>query len=262
MKHINLGAERNSNEIRVKDFLERREDLMVGFDSIREVKDEPEFKSKWEDLRQQWKRNEATIKYLLTPGEMYNDKYYKRHFEKYRDWEIAIAKYFSEKYAIESVVDFGCGVGSYLEGHVRAGVTKVKGFEYNYLNAKKYIPDLLQPHVESGDVTRPIDSGKFQCSWSVEVAEHILPDGTGQFIDNLVNASFEYILLTAAPPGQAGTGHINLRRKDFWIKAISEKGFKYLEADVEELGNAWKKRGAAWYVVRNLMLFKKEKVRN
>lgn len=236
---------------------EQRDELLNRFDAIRDMKDSPEYKEQWEELRRQWKLNETYIKYLETPESMYDPKYYKRHFEQYRDWEIRLAKFFSERFGIESVIDIGCGVGSYLEGHIRAGVTKIRGLEYNYKSAVDYFPDVIKPHVKYGDATKPFNEGKFDCAWSVEVAEHIMPSGTEQFIDNLVNATDKYIMLTAAPPGQSGTGHINLRPKEFWIEAIQAKGFKYLEDEVKVLQKEWKELGAEWYITKNVMLFEK-----
>jgi hypothetical protein len=234
--------------------------LIAKFDNIRSVKDSPEYKEQWEDLRRQWKTNETYIKYLESPESMYNPKYYKRHFEQYRDWEIRLSKYFSERYGIKSVLDIGCGVGSYLEGHIRAGVTHVRGVEYNYKSAVEYFPDVVYPHISYGDATKKLDftPNTFDCVWSVEVAEHIMPNGTDQFIDNLVGLTDNYILLTAAPPGQSGTGHINLRPKQFWIDAITAKGFNYLEDEVTVLQTEWDKLGAEWYITKNVMLFQKK----
>lgn len=238
----------------------RRDELLEAFNKIRAVKDSPEYKGRWQDLRRQWKLNQTYIIYLESPEMMYDDKYYKRHFDQYRNWEISLARFFSENYKITSVLDIGCGVGSYLEGHIRAGVTRVKGIEYNYKSAISHIPDILAPHISHGDATKKLESlgDKYDCVWSVEVAEHIMPEGTDQFIDNLANLTNNYILLTAAPPGQSGTGHINLREKSFWIEAIKAKGFDYLEEDVEMLVDAWGKMGAEWYITKNVMLFKKK----
>jgi len=238
----------------------KRDELLAAFDKIRSVKDSPEYSEQWEQLRREWSLNKTYITYLESPEEMYDSKYYKRHFEEYRGWEIALAKFFTERYNVKSMLDIGCGVGSYLEGHIRAGVDRISGVEYNYKSAIAHIPSILQPHIRYGDATKPLsDLGdKFDCVWSVEVAEHIMPEGTDQFIENLVNNTNKYILLTAAPPGQRGTGHINLRPKDFWIDAIKAKGFNYLESEVEVLKTEWDKLGAEWYITKNVMLFEKK----
>ena len=73
------------------------------------------------------------------------------------------------------------------------------------------------PFIFYGDVGQPIDCGKFQCAMSIEVAEHIMPDQSENFINNLVNAATDLIVLTAAPPDQPGTYHINCREYSFWI---------------------------------------------
>jgi len=63
--------------------------------------------------------------------------------------------------------------------------------------------------------------------------------------------------LTAAPPGQRGTGHINLRPKDFWIKAVESKGFIFQDQLVDHCIPIWKKFDTPRYILRNLMVFKK-----
>ena len=96
---------------------------------------------------------------------------------------------------------------------------KIKGIELSYDCAKKYIIESISPYIFYGDITKKIYiKNKFDCVLSFEVAEHIDPNKTDNFINNLVNISNKYIIITAAPPGQRGTGHINLKKKIFGLK--------------------------------------------
>lgn len=185
----------------------------------------------------------------------YNNKYYKRHLDKYRDWEVAVGKDISENFNPQSVIDFGCGVGSYLEGVLLSGVQNLKGLEINHDIAKEYTPDNISPYISKGDITSVQDYGEFDIALSVEAAEHINPEGTNYFIENLTNSAQKYIILTAAPVGQRGTGHINCRPKEFWISKIEDNGFLFLETETRDTANRWRKLGCAGYVVRNLMIF-------
>jgi hypothetical protein len=102
----------------------------------------------------------------------------------------------------------------------------------------------------------PIKCGFFDCVLSFETAEHIDPDGTDQFILNLVNATGKHLLFTAAPPGQDGCGHINLHPKEFWIG----KFINHLTYDDEmsaTISKAWRKLGAPNYICDNLIVFKR-----
>jgi len=185
----------------------------------------------------------------------YNHNYYKRHFEEYREWEIAVGKDIVEHFRPTSVIDFGCGVGSYLEGIRYSGVKKIKGLELNYDAAQQFMPKKIAYGISKGDITSVQDYGIFDIAMSVEAAEHINPEGSEAFIENLTNSARKFIFLTAAPPGQRGTGHINCRPKEFWISKIEDNGFLFLETETRDTANRWRRLGCAGYVVRNLMIF-------
>ncbi len=188
----------------------------------------------------------------------YNDKYYNRHFVQYREWEKSIGKHIFETIRPSSIIDLGCGVGSYLEGAFIAGCQDIKGIEISYDMAKKYIIEDISPYIFEADATCDLNiDRKFDCVISFEVAEHIDPKGTEKFIENLTSLSDNYIILTAAPPGQAGTGHINLRDKNFWIESIESKGFLFQDQLVELFWPIWKIFGTERYILKNLMVFKK-----
>jgi SAM-dependent methyltransferase len=188
----------------------------------------------------------------------YDDQYYRRHRDEYHEWEKRLATDFFTRYLVRSVVDFGCGVGSFLDAGFKMGLESVRGYEINLEKASPYIPAYLKPHITSEDVTKPLPAGSFDCSWSVEVGEHIEPSGTIQFIKNLVNSTTRLLLLTCAPPGQPGTNHINLRPKEEWIFRVSELGMCYLAEEVQNTVARWRGLGAPHYILRNLMIFQKE----
>lgn len=234
-----------------------RDQLRARMKELRSMKMKRKHRDEFKNTRDAFNKAKVYIEYLETPEVMYPESYYKMHFDECRSWEFQCAKHFSEKYKVNSVLDIGCGVGSYMEGHLDAGVDTVKGLEYNYKTSIPHTPDTVKDFIEYCDATDPMDFAKYDCVWSVEVAEHIMPNRTEQFIHNLVNHTNKYILLTAAPPGQAGVGHINLRPKEFWLDSIKSHGFKYLRNDTERLQVNWKFLGAKWWVVRNVMLFER-----
>ncbi len=190
----------------------------------------------------------------------YSDKYYKRHFIQYREWENKIGEYIFNVFNTKSVLDLGCGVGSYLEGLYISGCKDLLGIELNFNNAKKYLVNDISSFVIEGDVTKEINlDRKFDCVISFEVGEHINPNGMNTFINNITSYANKYIIFTAAGPGQRGTGHINLTEKKIWIKEIVSKGFLYKKHLVKRCKIDWKEFNVASYIIRNLMIFKREK---
>lgn len=189
----------------------------------------------------------------------YSDAYYLRHFSQYRMWENLIGEHIVQTINPTSILDLGCGVGSYLEGALRAGCKNILGIEIAFDTARKYFTEDINPHIRKGDITTNLNLNRsFDCVMSFEVGEHIDPEDTVGFLDNLTRLSSNYIILTAAPPGQRGTGHINLRERQVWINDIVSRGFSYRPELVNSFWPVWKKFGAPKYILRNLMVFKKD----
>ena len=188
----------------------------------------------------------------------YDNRYFKKKYKKYRVWENEIGKYIVDVFGLKSILDLGCGIGSYLEGSSSAGCKDICGVELKYGNAKKYIVKSIFPYIKYGDVTKNINlKHKFDCVISFEVAEHINPNGTDIFVNNLVKYTNKYIIFTAAPPGQPGRGHINLRKRNFWIKLIESKGVVYDEKIVKKCKKEWEQFDVPIYILKNLIIFKK-----
>ena len=188
----------------------------------------------------------------------YENKYYKKHYDECREWEKKIGSYIVEILKIKSVIDLGCGIGSFLEGAYESGCTEILGIELNLKIADKYIEEKIKPYIQYGDLTVPLKLEKhFDCCISFEVAEHLHEKNSQQFIDNLTEYTSKYIIMTAAPPGQRGTQHFNLQERDYWIKRIEKKEFVYRKDLIEQCTKGWVDFEVPWYIFRNLMVFKK-----
>lgn len=171
----------------------------------------------------------------------YTGKYFRGHFFRDRLWEIEIGKNIVETLKIKSVLDLGCGIGAYIEGCYRAGCLDVIGIDLNIEQSISYTADCIKGCVRHGDVTLPMDikQRKYDCCLSIETAEHLSPTGSQGFVDNLVEYSDKYIIMTAASHGQSGTGHINLREKEFWRSMVEDKGFVYKESLTGAFKKIW-----------------------
>lgn len=176
------------------------------------------------------KYNDGFIKNL------YNEDFHNYHIKWFKKKNYNFAKIINELYDFDSVVDLGCSIGTFLEPFFENN-KKVKGYEYCYeesINGIKQVDGLIN-HIEFGDVTKEInDNTKYDCSVSIEVAEHIPNKHSESLVKNLVKLSKGFILFTAAPPGQGGTGHINCQKKEFWINLFEKNGYR---CDKEEIYN-------------------------
>jgi len=191
----------------------------------------------------------------MMTNNLYNDTFFK--FRIGADFQKSFGYQLGAYLSINSIIDFGCGLGRYLEGFKDVGVS-IKGFDYAFQFSKKYTAKSILPFIEFGDVTQPIDVAPADCSMSIEVAEHIDPRGSQQFVQNLCLHSLKYILLTAAPPGQTGDGHINCQPQSYWISLIENFGFIFLKKETDQLKELSRPvKNMRWWITKNLMFFEK-----
>lgn len=188
--------------------------------------------------------------------DLYNEAFFEKRL-KHREWQKQVGATLCRLFQITSVVDFGCGLGSYLEGFKIVGA-EVKGYELGYEQAKKYIAPEVVGHVLRGDVTQSIrEERKWDCSFSIEVAEHIPPQHSDTFVKNLCVNSDRLIIMSAAPPGQGGVGHINCQPFEFWIEKIEKFEFFNCVADDITEFISHIPRVPKW-IKKNLMIFSKD----
>src|SRR4030095_12347821 len=103
---------------------------------------------------------------------------------------------------VQSAVDVGCGVGTWLSVLRERGVAAIRGVDGPWVRA-----GLLTIPPESFvavDLTKRIpQSGRYDLAISVEVAEHLPPACAETFVDSLVDLS-DFVLFSAAIPHQGG----------------------------------------------------------
>ena len=128
-----------------------------------------------------------------------------------------------ERYHPASFLDVGCGVG-YSMQYVAAKGVEVLGLEgSNAALATSPVPELIR----LTNLNHVVDLGRrFDLVWSYEVAEHIHPVYTDVFLDTLTKHG-DTIAMSAAKPGQGGTGHFNEQPPIYWIVRLWKRGYRY-----------------------------------
>jgi len=175
--------------------------------------------------------------YAEDPLNIYSESYYARR-RKMREWEMGAGKALSQALKIKSMVDFGCALGSYLEGTLQANTKYVLGIDIGYDRFKEYVPPYMRRFMRAGNVGEPIDCGKWDCAFSIEVAEHLLPEEEDVFVDNVIKASSRLIVVTAAY--SFSYLHINAgKRPDYWENKFIERGCELLPKHKKKLQEYW-----------------------
>jgi SAM-dependent methyltransferase len=119
-----------------------------------------------------------------------------------------------------SMLDVGCGLGSWLSVANELGVKDYLGIDGEHVDVSKLfiLPDKLFKH----DLTRPIRlERKFDLAICLEVAEHLPESASDTLLKTLVDHS-DIILFSAAVPGQGGQNHLNEKSLSFWASKFSK----------------------------------------
>ena len=149
-----------------------------------------------------------------------------------------------------TVIDVGCGVGTWLAVVAENGVVDVWGIDGDYVDtALLQIPEeRFLPH----DLTKPIHlERRFDLVLCLEVAEHLPADSAPTLIDSLVSLG-PVILFSAAIPYQGGTHHVNEQWPEYWARHFAARGYVPVDCVRRQI---WQLDDVQWYYAQNILLF-------
>lgn len=123
----------------------------------------------------------------------------------------------------KSVLDIGCGVGTWLRVFRESGVEQITGLDGDYVDRSALQID--QGDFIPTDLSVPFTAGPaVDLAICLEVAEHLSPESGVALVKRLV-ASAPFVLFSAAIPGQLGTDHINEQWQDYWRRLFADEGY-------------------------------------
>jgi len=166
---------------------------------------------------------------------------------------------------VNSVLDVGCGAGAWLSEYLSQGVADCAGVDGNYVDrASLLIPaELFFPR----DVSAEFDLSRgFDLVQCLEVGEHIEPECSATLVANLVRHG-DYVLFSAAVPGQGGENHINERPYSFWRALFAGHGYAPYDFVRPHLRNAagveaWYRHNVVLYVAQRAQAFLPAEIRS
>jgi SAM-dependent methyltransferase len=148
-----------------------------------------------------------------------------------------------------SVLDVGCGDGTWLDAYRRWGVADYFGVDGGDVREALRVP---ARHFAPRDLAAPLDLGRrFDLVQSLEVAEHLPPSAAETFADSLARHG-DAVLFSAAIPHQGGTGHVNERWPDYWAELFARRGFAVYDWVRPRV---WGDERVAWWYAQNALLF-------
>ena len=150
----------------------------------------------------------------------------------------------------KSIIDVGCGVGTWLSVFAEYGVQDFLGIDGDWVDKKLlHIP---QSAFSFKELTRPLNIGReFDLVVSLEVAEHLPKSSAENFVDSLTSLG-PVVLFSAAIPFQGGTNHVNEQWPNYWVELFSKKGCLVVDAIRQRI---WQNENVESWYAQNILIF-------
>lgn len=185
--------------------------------------------------------------------EVYNQDFYEEQKnDSLRAAKVIVPLLLQHFEPVNSVVDIGCGVGTWLSVLFQHNVKEIKGFDTNDLPPESYFID--KKRIETNC---DFSFKKFQINWKadlalcLEVGEHLPELAADLLVRNLVNIA-PVIIFSAAFPGQTGVNHINEQPLWYWREKFNCCGY----AEIDFLKPLiWSNPKVSWWYRQNITSF-------
>jgi SAM-dependent methyltransferase len=180
------------------------------------------------------------------PG--YPDSFYRHRLEGPTRSAREVVPFVMQAVGPRSVVDVGCGVGTWLAVFQELGVTDVCGVDGDWLDR-----GLLRVPLAcfvGADLTRPVRLGRtFDLVVSLEVAEHLPAQSADDYVASLT-ALGPVVLFSAAVPFQGGVRHVNEQWPDYWAGRFARHGYVAVDCVRKRF---WDNPAVSWWYAQNLL---------
>jgi SAM-dependent methyltransferase len=157
-----------------------------------------------------------------------------------------------------SVVDFGCGFGTWLLACKELGVERLLGLDGVWIPPEKILDRAIE--FQHQDLTKGVClSESFDLALSLEVAEHLPPDAAEGFVKSIASSA-DAVVFSAAFVGQPGAGHVNTRPHSYWAARFLAEGYQLFDILRPEFWSdsrvePWYRQNTFLYVRANHPLF-------
>jgi SAM-dependent methyltransferase len=180
----------------------------------------------------------------------YTEEYYQAHRENARRSARVLVPLVLQYVRPRSVIDVGCGQGTWLAVFREHGVGDVWGVDGDYVDrARLEIPTEL---FHAADLTLPlVVDRRFDLAVSLEVAEHLPAECADLFVDSLTHLS-ALVLFSAAIPHQGGAHHVNEQWPEYWAARFRTRRFEPVDCLRRRV---WDDERVEWWYAQNTFLY-------
>jgi SAM-dependent methyltransferase len=154
----------------------------------------------------------------------------------------------------QSVVDVGCGIGSWLSVWADLGVDRLLGIDGEYVQPADLLispAQFLSMNLEEPDTSL---QARFDLVESLEVAEHLTEDKAAVFVEFLCSLG-PVVLFSAAIPHQGGVHHVNEQWPEYWAELFARQGYRVIDGIRPRV---WNNPKVVYYYAQNSFLYVQE----
>jgi len=164
-----------------------------------------------------------------------------------------IVPFLAKRLKTQSVIDIGCGIGTWLSVFKEHGTEEILGVDGNYVNRDQLT--ITKANFLPKNLEKPLRLDKtYDLVVSLEVAEHLAETSAQTFIDSLCSLG-NTILFSAAITTQGGQNHINEQPPKYWIQKFEEQGYKLFDVLRPMF---WDHQNVDWWYKQNMIIFTKD----
>jgi SAM-dependent methyltransferase len=185
--------------------------------------------------------------------------YPQRFFDEIREGSLrsaqAVVPLLMEIFEPRSVVDVGCGLGTWLGVFRQYDVNDIVGVDGEYVDRDAL--DIPSSDFVPLDLTQPLRFARtFDLAISLEVAEHLPAGAAAGFIKSLTELA-PAIVFSAAIPEQDGTNHVNTQWPDYWRDLFGIHGFDVVDCLRPQI---WENDDIGFWYRQNMLVFARPEV--
>lgn len=194
---------------------------------------------------------------VMDKSNLYDAKFYETYNACVLKSASIVVPLVTELVNPHSVVDVGCGVGTWLGQFREHGVGRVLGMDGDYVDPSSLM--IPSDCFRALDLNRPggIDEKageKFDLAMSLEVGEHLQKTSAEHLVGFLCRLA-PVVLFSAAMPMQGGTHHVNEQWPDYWAALFARHNYMKIDAVRKFI---WKNSEVEWWYRQNIFLFVSE----
>jgi SAM-dependent methyltransferase len=158
---------------------------------------------------------------------MYDQDFYRGQRTASKIGASLIAPYLIGLVHPKSVLDVGCGTGTWLSHFISEGISDCIGVDGPWAASADLLIDRAKFVGANLEAPPPLNR-RFDLTISFEVAEHLPQARAANFVEYLCSTA-PVVAFSAAIPLQGGTSHVNEQWPDYWIEIFRENNFECLD---------------------------------